>query len=392
VDLHRARLLILSDITRTESEVLPLDKVYNRYLAKSVISPFNLPDSNTSLIDGYALNSKDVIDACASNPVTLSVLSENPNSQISNLLPSTALRVTFGSKIPNGANAVIPLKDSFKPSSGAELVVFTDAGDGINILAAGSKIRKGQKLANKGEIINTKIIKTAAEVGLSELSLFKMPKIRIITCGPDLINPTQTLPFGKRYNSLKYEILGYAIECGCTVELSKHCPGRIALESELSNNFDCDAIIIGISQNERYDAAIDAIKKCGELIFSRVQLYPQSAAAFGKINEVPVFVINEDYTLETFEALIRPALLTMQDRPAIDRNMIQAKLAQTLQLDINKTSFIRAYTTREEDETFTTPVYPGSENIEYNSIIIIPPENPSIKRGEIVDVMFIEER
>lgn len=388
VDFHKARLLIHSSLKKTDSETLPISDVYARYIAKTLVASINIPFSDISAIDGYALYAQDTLKASVSEPISLSVLSENSSSDISNLLPSTAARVVRGSIIPIGANAVIPLKDTFKSNSGVELMVMSELSEGYNILSAGSIIRKDQQLAKRNDFIDVKTLKKIAESGISKVSVVGIPKIKIFTIGSDLLEITDSLKNKMRFNALKYEIAGYTYENNCRVDFTDNCSGRIILEEELSKDMNCDMAIIGVSSSERYEAALEGVKKVGELIFSRVNLQPCSAAAFGKINGTPVFVVSENYVSETFEALIRPALQDMQDRPSIQRPTIQAKLMQSLKIDINSIGYIKAFTTQENNETTTIPI---TNSLAYNSLIITKSNNSIIKRGEIVDVIFIGE-
>ena len=83
-------------------------------LAEDVYSPLNIPPSDNSAMDGYALRHEDVRGASTENPVVLRVIGLVAAGQIPDrrVESGTALRIMTGAPTPEGCDTVVPFEET----------------------------------------------------------------------------------------------------------------------------------------------------------------------------------------------------------------------------------------------------------------------------------------
>lgn len=143
-------------------------------LAEDVYAPHNVPSTQTTNVDGYALHTDQ-------GPATYAVITSAAHPLSQRLPIDTVMRVNTGAPIPYGTNAVLMVEDTkllstTKNEQGedveeetVETLARVKAGE--NVRNAGSDVMKGEKVGEMGEIITAcgGEIGTLAFVGRKEV-------------------------------------------------------------------------------------------------------------------------------------------------------------------------------------------------------------------------------
>ena len=110
ISVRDAQNHILSRVTAPLSpELVPITRALGRVLAEDLRAPFDVPPTDNSAVDGYAIVSADI-------PVTgtreLEVVADLPAGSVyeGTLQQGQALRIMTGAPMPAGADTVIPLE------------------------------------------------------------------------------------------------------------------------------------------------------------------------------------------------------------------------------------------------------------------------------------------
>ncbi|KAG8860526.1 hypothetical protein FRB96_003780 [Tulasnella sp. 330] len=174
--------------TRKVDRTLP-----GHVLAEDVYAPQNVPKTQTTNVDGYALRSDQ-------GPAPYDVITPVVHS-LSHRLPVDAImRVNTGAPIPYGTNAVIMVEDTkllstIKNELGEDVeegrvdtLAWVKAGE--NIRNAGSDVMRGEKVGEMGEIITTcgGEIGTLAFVGRNEINVFRKPVVALLSTGNEIMD------------------------------------------------------------------------------------------------------------------------------------------------------------------------------------------------------------
>ena len=137
-------------------------------------------------MDGYAVRAADTRSASAAGPVQLEVLGEiragvAPPSSIK---PSTALRIMTGAVMPEGADAVVRVEDTVEREGRVEIRVAVEPD--ASVRHAGSDIRRGDRVAERGRIVTPGLIGVLASTGRTSVPTFRRPRVTVLTTGDEL--------------------------------------------------------------------------------------------------------------------------------------------------------------------------------------------------------------
>lgn len=393
-DLASARKMVRESVFTIGKEQAGIINAFGRTLADTITADAPVPAGNTAATDGYAARSSDTSGATDKDPRRLSVLADSP-ARISRIDTGTVVCVKVGDLLPEGADTVIERGRTYRPHDGPEIMVLAEISRGANIHPAGARVSEGEVLIEQGTFVSGKEMGLLASIGRHGICVSRKPRIAIITTGSSVIEIVEELKPGYVRNSARYQLVGMVLDSGCEIGKLIHTKeGRISLEKAICDCTSADAIIVAISSQDKHDTAVAALANVGSAYFERVHMEPGAATAFGMVEGIPVFITPQDAVLETFECIIRPGLLTLLGRSIVDRPTVQATTQLPLKLNPGYTHCIKAQTTYEDGHYITNPLLPRTPNVRPwmlpNSLIVVPPDAETVKRGETVDVMMIE--
>lgn len=387
VDIRAARAVLARYMLPVEAEQAGVINVLGRTLAQDLISDTPDPPRDEAARTGYAVFALDTAGATRESPRGLSVLSASATIS-KRLEPGTVMQVREGDPLPEGADAVVPAANCYRPDEGPEVLVFVEVEPGVNVVPAGSRSPAGEVLLRQGSLIGPVEMEIIAAVGKHGVSVRRKPKIAILTTGAGVVDILEDIKPGQSRNAARYALAGMLLDSGCDIGRLIHVrEGRPGLERALAQCAGCDAVIVALGCWDKHDAALEALANTGTRCFDRVQIEPGGACAFGIACDTPVFIIDSVSALEAFEAVVRPGLMMMLGREPIDRPRVRATLDSTLKLNPGYTHFIRAHTLFESDRCTARPVPPHSP--ETNSLIVVEQNVEIVKRGEAVDVLLL---
>ncbi|MCE5314743.1 MAG: molybdopterin-binding protein [Armatimonadota bacterium] len=247
----------------------------------------------------------------------------------------------------------------------------------------------GEEIISKGTVIGPSEMSMLARMGKPGIAVRRKPKVAVITTGADVVEIVEDIRPGQVRNVARYEIVGMVLESGCEVGRLIHVRDEASgLEKAISESLGSDAIIIALGSKDSHEIAVTALKNLGDIRFAQVRLAPGFATAFAMVEGRPAFIVPEAAALESFEALIRPALLTMLGRTAVDRKKVTATISAAVKLDSKLTHYIRALTVFEDGRYVVKP-FDSHRHECLNSLIVVGANVESVRRGDEVEVMML---
>jgi molybdopterin molybdotransferase len=159
-----------------EVEVVPLDSGDKRVCAETVIALTNLPFTDSSSMDGWAVN--------GDGPWTLTDAQQLEKNQASVL--------TTGAALPEGAQAIVRTENG---TLSGDRLTSSSANTG-DIRTAGEECSIDQALCAPGVMLNPALIGLLAATGHDQIKVFSQPRIQIIITGDELL--TSGLPTRER--------------------------------------------------------------------------------------------------------------------------------------------------------------------------------------------------
>ena len=346
-DYERARGLLLSHVSPTGAERVPLSQCGGRVLARDLTARENVPAFDRSPYDGYALRGGDTASAGKEHPVTLRVLEEVPAGGVPTqaVVPGTAAKVLTGAPIPDGADAVIMYeKTVFTEKS---VTLFAPVKAGSNVVRTGEDIREGTVLAQRGAVIDPGLAGTLAAQGEDTPLVYQIPRVAVISTGSELVEADTVPGAGQIRNSNRYMLETALRQSGCEpVYLGIAGDSAADISARLNRGLEeCDAVVMtgGVSVGD-YDLTPDAMERSGaSFLFRGVDMKPGMACAYGMKEGKLICALsgNPASALTNFYAVALPALRKLTGRSTCPAREIQLRLSNGFPKKSPKTRFLR---------------------------------------------------
>ena len=400
IALEEALEILNKNTKALKSEVVSIKDSLKRVLYGDVKSKINNPPFNKSVFDGYAFKSEDSKGTSKENPIELKIVDEIfagmwPEIEIKH---GEAVRIMTGAPIPVGADCV--LKQEETERHGDLVKIFKEMKSYENISFMGEDIKIGETLIKKGKRLDYADLGIMASSGISEVLVYKKPRVSIISTGDEVCDINSTLKPGKIYDSNLYSLSARIEELGYNVLSMEHVGDNILKIGEaIEKAFEKSDIVFttgGASVGEK-----DLMQKVSESIgfeklFWKIKIKPGSAVVCSKKEEKILISLsgNPNAALTTFELLGKPVLKKLEG----EEENINIKREKGVLMDsFNKKSpqrrFLRGNVIYDEKgaKVYITQIKSGngilSSLLNANCLIEIEKGNEGLNRGEVVSII-----
>lgn len=275
----RAREILDSVIEPTaETETLPLSEARGRILARDVRAKENIPFSERSTVDGYAVKAAEVFGASDAVPAILKLDGEiNMGSFPKTPLKKRGCRKIYtGGFLPPGADAAVMLEYT-DVLPGAEICVSKPVSPGTNLIFSGDDVKKGELVLARGRRLGPCETGVLAALGESEVEVKRRLKVGLFSTGDEIIETDEPSGPGK-IRDVNRAVLRAALQNeGCEVlDYGIASDDEALIERIITEAAkDCDAVIFsgGTSAGAR-DFAETALNKKGKILWRGLAVKP----------------------------------------------------------------------------------------------------------------------
>lgn len=181
-------------------QFMSLQDALHYTLAEDVVSPIDLPLFDQSAVDGYAV-ALTAHEVHAQQHYTLLEGERragiNPDLQLE---IGQAIRIFTGASLPMGATAVVR-QEIVQATTHGRIDVLEPIRLGQDIRYQGEETRKGQCLAQAGQDLNVGAIAALSMAGVSQVMVYRQPRIALLVSGDEVVAPGQPLLPGQIYDA-----------------------------------------------------------------------------------------------------------------------------------------------------------------------------------------------
>lgn len=400
IALEEALEILNKNTKALKSEVVSIKDSLKRVLYGDVKSKINNPPFNKSVFDGYAFKSEDSKGTSKENPIELKIVDEIFAGDFSEreIKSGEVVRIMTGAPIPMGADCV--LKQEETERHGDLVKIFKEMKENQNISFMGEDIKIGETLIKEGKRLDYADLGIMASSGISQVLVYKKPKVSIISTGDEVCDINSTLKPGKIYDSNLYSLSGRIEELGYNVLSMEHVGDNIIkIGKAIEKAFEKSDIVFttgGASVGEK-----DLMQKVAESIgfeklFWKIKIKPGSAVVCSKREEKILISLsgNPNAALTTFELLGKPVLKKLEG----EEENINIKREKGILMDsFNKKSpqrrFLRGNVIYDEKgaRVYITQIKSGngilSSLLNANCLIEVEKGNEGLNRGEEVNII-----
>jgi molybdopterin molybdotransferase len=399
ISFTEALKLVLAQVSPLPETPVGLGQAGGYYLAGDIGSDIDLPMTDNSAMDGYAVKSADTARASRHVPVRLQLIGTVPAGHPYNgrLEKGQALYIATGGTIPDGADAVVPVEETSQESE--EIVhIFKEAHPSDHIRFAGEDVRKGETVLPQHSFLGPSQLGILASAGAARIRVFKRPEVAFLATGDELIETAGKPQPGQVRNSNAIVIGNLVKGLGCRFnDLGIAGDTGKALLDKLKGVTLPEVLVTsaGVSMG-RYDIVADVLKSLGlEVLFWKVAIKPGKPLVFGKIGRTLYFGLpgNPVSADVVFRLFVEPALLRMAGAMNIIPVIFEAKIRDRIKATRGRLNFARGICWYDKGWHVKTTGRQGSHITSgmalANCLILTAPDQPAAP-GDIVRVQMLE--
>jgi molybdenum cofactor synthesis domain-containing protein len=319
------------------TEQISISNAHNRVLAEDVVAPNNIPPFNRSTADGYAVKAADTFGASEDKPVSLRfcghvAIGEAPSVVVENGL---AAEIVTGAPLPDGADSVVMVEQTNR--QGNNVLVHRPVSIGENVMAAGSDIRKSEQVLKRGRVLGSREIGGLAAIGLTEVCVYRRPKVAVLSTGAEVVAPGEQLTPGKIYDINAHTLSAAVLEAGGEpINLGIVPDKKDKLTEALKNALvSADAVItsggVSVGPKDFTPQVVDSLGRPG-VIISGVAVKPGKPLTVAVIEGKLIFSMpgNPTSALLMFKLFVHPILANLAGRPEEELPKLKAVAAQKM--------------------------------------------------------------
>jgi len=376
------------------TELVPIDLSSGRVLAGSITAAADIPGFNRSIVDGFAVRSRNTIGSGDGEPAHLTCrgrIAMGPGGKHYHLRDGECVYIPTGGILPEQADAVVMTE--YAEETAGIVLVKKAVSPGENILLFDEDFRKGEVIFAAGRRLTPQDVGVLAACGYPHIPVAKRPVVGIISTGNELVPVTSTPSLGQVRDANASMLAAWLTEYGCIpVFFGIVKDERGALEEAIASALPaCDLLLIsgGSSKDER-DITAGVIAARGEVLIHGIALAPGKPTIIGRIGGKPVFGL-PGHPASAFVVLI--AIV----RPLIDRvlgieqphlRIVKATLAENIPSVRGREEYVRV---RLEQGT-VVPVFGKSgllnTLVKSDGIVCIPAGSEGFEKGREVEVIL----
>ena len=399
---------VLREVAPLEVETVSLLDAVGRVAAKDLVSDCDISPFDHAAMDGFAVRREDLLEASADCPVVCRVIAEVPAGSVYSgpMNKGEVVRIMTGAPVPEAADAVVKYEivdylgsDGRK---GSEVAFSEPAQLAENIRSKGEEIKKNEVAIAAGEVVSAAGVGFLASCGITDVPVYRRPRVAVIPLGSELLPATEPLKPGYIRDSNSYAIAACVVQAGGiptklpVVADTKEALSQALLEAVQSYDF---VVTIGGASDGDYDFIKPVVESLGTLSMRLVNMRPGKAQVFGLVEGVPVFGLpgNPGAAFCGFEILVRQALRKMQGYSVFTRPTVAARLVGSRKKKDPRRIYLRALLSRDEEGNLcVVPAKNQSSGLfntiqHANCLAILPEtwEGDRVPDGTMVDCVLL---
>ena len=411
ITIDEARRRVLDAVTPLGDEAVSLDDALGRVLAEDVTSAIAVPPFDSSAMDGFAV----VAGPAAELEVIGEARAGHPFR--GTVAPGSAVRISTGAVLPEGADAVVPVERTTAVKGGdSGDAVYVDPAlrgerrndrvgvpetvPGANVRRAGEDIPLGAVVLRTGARLGPAELGVAASVGRAELTCAQRPRVAVLATGDELTDPGVPLGPGGIYSSNAFALAAQVDRAGGVLTHRAKVPddpeGTTSALAEALDRADVVIVSGGVSVGP-HDHVKAALHELGvEERFWGVRLRPGKPIWFGVRGTTLAFGLpgNPVSAMVTFHLFARPALAVLQGAAPLPPRS-SARLQEPIRRNPQREQAIRVRLLQSENGLVARPTTGAQGSHVLTSMLgadalaLIEPGDGEAAAGERVEVELL---
>lgn len=317
INLEEAVDMCSAHVQAVGCEHIHINDAFMRVSAEDITSFVNVPSSDRSSMDGYAISRDDMETLNTDDSLLLRVVDVIQAGSMASgqIKTGETYRIMTGALVPEGSAAVIKQEEVQSYSHKDYIIVGGRHKPGENIGRAGNLLKAGDRVVAKGQLLKAEVLERIATCGIDKIRVHRIPRVAVIDTGSELLLPGVPIREGHIYASSRSLLAGKIKEAGAIPLLSDS-----VVEDDLSaivqaidkavNEADM-VIVTGGTGKGMYDLVYKAFEYMqAETLFRGVDIIPGKSSSAVLYNNKILYNVSGNPCAAglLFEVLVKPAL------------------------------------------------------------------------------------
>lgn len=398
---------ILETFEPLGEERIPLMKAFGRILSEDIISPEDLPGFHRCSMDGYAVRAQDTFGATEGLPAMLEVTGEVMMGKVPTeaVGPGQAVKISTGGMLPEGADGVIILEYCHMLDDNT-----IEVGRAIspleNVILPDDDFKKGSPVLLKGSKLRPQDQGVMAGLGLSEVSVYRRPRVAILSTGDEVIPIDQRPEPGQVRDINSYTLSAFCRQAGAE-------PMILGLSSD---NFEQLRGLVGKGLREADTVWISGGSSVGtrdltlkvfesfdnlELLVHGISISPGKPTIIARVGSRAIFGLpgHTASAMVVAEIFLAPFLSRLSGEgilPGRFHDEMEAELNRNIESASGREDYIRVKLNKREGKLIAEPIFGKSGLIstlvEADGLVRVDRNKEGLYQGEMVKVMIFNPK
>lgn len=387
MDIDEALKLFLERAgVETRNDTVAVIDSLGRIAAKPVFAKYSSPNFNAAAMDGIAVKAVDTYGATEVNPI---ILKKGVHYKY----------VDTGDPIMEPFDAVIMIEDVTETGDDA-LKIIASAYPWQHIRPIGEDIVAHEMIIPSNHSIRPVDIGALLSGGITEICVYKKPKVGIIPTGTEVVEPGAKLELGDIFESNSRMFENLIIEYGGEPNRYEPVPDdygllRQTIEEAVDEN---DIVIINAGSSAgSEDFTKTLVEDLGELLTHGIAAKPGKPAVLGIIKDKPVLGV-PGYPVSAyivFETFAKPLIMKRAGKKPSKEEYAEAKLSRRLISSVQNREYVRIKLGKVGHNLIATPLSRGAgvtmSLVRADGILEIPQTGEGHEAGEKVKIRLLKD-
>jgi putative molybdopterin biosynthesis protein len=408
------------------SERIPVMQALGRVLSDDVIARVDVPSFDRSNFDGFAVRAVDTFGSSELAPKCIRLLTETLDAGTAPTLAveaGEAVSISTGGMIPRGADAILmvehaevrtvvptlrrrDVRSAERPDDSSErpeepcVLIRRAVTPGHGVSFAGTDIATGETVLRVGTVLTSRETGVLAALGEESVSVWRRPRVAIISTGNEIIAPGQPMRPAAVYDSNSQVLADAVRELGGQprfwgivrddVDALRTMMRAALAESDL-------VLLSGGTSKGKGDLCYRVVAELTDpgIVAHGVALKPGKPLCLAVTDGKPVVILPGFPTsaIFTFHEFVAPVIRLLGGRPPESHETVSATMAVKANSEIGRTEYLLVGLVHTDNGLSAFPMGKGSGSVttfsRADGFVTIPRHTEIVEAGASVDVCLI---
>ncbi len=381
-----------------ETQTVKTTSAMGRVTAQHIAADFDSPRFPIAHMDGFAVIASDSAGSTNDSPTRLEVPGDGEKrTRNQGLSHGEAVRVSTGGRLPEGADAVVPVEEV--KERGHTIFLTSEVRPRTFVYPAGADFQKGDLLLTRNQTIRAQDIGLLLTLALDEIEVLRKPTVAVLATGSELSNRKEPPP-GKVRNTHGPVFVNMIRAVGCEpidMGICRDDPRKLlGLVTDALTRTDMVLTLGGTSAGRR-DLVAEVVKKLRPTVFIHgLRMDRGRVAGVALLRQKPLVMLPGPIqgAMNAFNLLGVPIMNRL--RAGDDRMMrVRARMNNDWQARPRFRDFVKVLYVRLHGagEPKADPIIGETESItvltKANGYVVIPQNTTRLRKGDSVEVNLL---